>query len=73
MPVNPQGEIGQIADVEQIDDEQVARLGSFDAERTAQVMHFRQINVANIIGAVAVEDLAPGPIETFDAEFSRRA
>src|SRR5690348_666938 len=63
------GRVGQIADVEEIDDHQIARFGSLDAKWSAQIMHFRQIDVANIVGAVVGCDLAARPVEAFNPKF----
>jgi hypothetical protein len=64
--------VRKITDVEQVDDQQVAGLGTFDTERAAQVMYLGQIDVANVVCAVVVEDLPPGPVEALDAKFSTR-
>src|SRR5690606_39259768 len=56
------------ADVENIDNQQVAGLSAGDADRSGQMVARRQIDIANIVGAVIVGDLAAGPVEAFDAE-----
>ena len=66
------GQVRQIADVQQIDDHQIAGFGAFDPKWSAQIMHLGQIDVANVIGAVIGGDLATRPIEAFDPEFCSR-
>lgn len=34
-------------------------------------MHFRQVDIANIVGGIVVADLATGPVYTFDFDLSR--
>src|ERR1700730_842451 len=68
---SPRG-IGQISDVEQVNDQEVAGLSTFDGERTTQIMHFGQVNIADIVCAVVVRDLPPGPIKALDTKFSTR-
>ena len=60
--------IFQPADVVDIDHEQIAGLGALDAERAAQIMHFGQVDVPDVIGGIVVFDLAAGPVVTFDPE-----
>src|SRR6185312_1660208 len=62
----------QISQIEEIDDEQVAGLGAFDAEGSGEIMHFGEIDIAHIVGAVVILDLAAGPVEAFDAELVAR-
>ena len=50
------------ADVEQVDHQQIARLGPFDADRTRKVVHRAEVDVAHIVGAVVVLDEAAGPV-----------
>src|SRR5215469_18659312 len=64
--------IGQISDVEQVNDQEVAGLSTFDAERTAQIVHLGQVDITNIVCAIVVSDLPAGPVETLDAKFSAR-
>src|SRR6185437_2261688 len=59
----------QIADIEEIDDQQIARLRAFTTERPAKIMNLGEIDIAHIVCAVIVFDLAAGPVKTFDPEF----
>lgn len=56
------------ADVEQVDDQQIARLGALDADRTGQEVHDRQVDVAHVVGGVVVLDEAAGPVIGLDDE-----
>ena len=40
----------QRADVEQIDDQQIAGLGAFDADRAGEEVHDREIDIAHVVG-----------------------
>jgi hypothetical protein len=56
------------ADVEQIDHQQVAGLGTLHADRTRQEMHRRQVDVADVVGAVVVLDEPAGPVVGLEDE-----
>ena len=56
------------ADVEEVDDDQIARLRALDPDGTRQEMHMRQVDVADIGRVVVVLDLAAGPVDRFDDE-----
>lgn len=60
--------LGFRADVEQIDDEEIAGLRALHADRPRQEMDDRQIDVAHIGGVVVVLDEAAGPIIGLDYE-----
>lgn len=49
-------------------DQHIARLRSLDLEWTAQVVHFREINIPNVVCRVVVLDLATGPVYTLDLD-----
>jgi hypothetical protein len=52
----------QRTDVEQVDDQEVARLRALDADRAGEEMHDRQVDVAHVVGGIIVLDEAPGPV-----------
>ena len=54
MPVKPHCGPGEPADVENVDHHQIARLGTLDAERPAQIVHLGQVDVTDVVGAVVV-------------------
>ena len=56
------------ADIQQLNDQQVARLGTFDANRAAQKVDDRQVDVAHVVRAVVVLDEAAGPVVGFQHE-----
>ncbi len=62
----------QRADVEQIDHQQIARLGALDTDRAGQEVHDRQIDVAHVIGRIVVLDEAAGPVVGLDDEIIAR-
>src|SRR5262245_12440399 len=64
--------VRQISDVEQVNDQKVTGFSPFDGERTAQIMHLGQVNIADIVCAVVVRDLPASPIEALDTKFSAR-
>lgn len=51
-----------------IDNEHITRLGRLDLEGTTQVMHFRQINITDIVCRVVVLDLSSCPVDTLDLD-----
>ncbi len=59
-------------DVEDVDHQQVAGLGPFDAHRTRQKVHLGKVHIAHVLGAVVVVDLASGPVVTLDDEVVAR-
>lgn len=44
----------------------VARFGSLNLERTAQIVDFRQIDVLHIIRAIVVANLPTSPVDAFN-------
>ncbi len=56
------------ADVENIDDDDVAGLGTRHPDRPRQVVARREVDVADVVGAVVVVDLATGPVEALHTE-----
>src|ERR1700710_1289540 len=56
-------------DIEQIDNQQIARLRPFDMERTGQRVRTGKVNVAHVVGAVIVLDLRIEKIERLDDDF----
>src|SRR5258707_709719 len=56
-------------DIEQIDNQQVARLRPFDMERTGQRVRTGKVDVAHVVGAVIVLDLRIEKIERLDDDF----
>ncbi len=59
------------AEVEDVDDEQVAGLGALDRDRTGQHVAAVELDVADIVRRVVVPDLGVGPLAALDAD--RRA
>ena len=51
-PLKPHRALGKRADVEQIDNQEIARLGACDADRPGQEVHDGQIDVAHIVGRI---------------------
>src|SRR5262245_43849691 len=60
---------GQRANVEQIDDHQIARLRAVHTERPAEIVHLGQVDVANVVRAVVILDLPTRPVVALDPEF----
>ena len=58
----------QRADIEQVDDQQIAGFGAFDADRTGQEMHDDEVDVAHVVGRFVVLDEAAGPVIGLDDE-----
>ncbi len=58
----------QGANIQNVHHHQVTWLGTFYANRAAQVMHLQQVYVTDVIGAVVVANLTTSPIHTLDAE-----
>ena len=56
------------ADVQQVDDEQVSRLGALYPDRPGEEVHDRQVDVAHIVGGVVVLNEAARPVIGFDDE-----
>ena len=59
----------QVADVEEIDDQQISGFGPFNRKGSAQIMYLSQVNIANVVGAVIGSNLPSRPIEAFNPEF----
>ena len=62
----------QRADVKEIDNQQIARLGTLDPDRTGEEVDDRKVDVAHVIGGVVVLDEATGPIVGLDDEIVAR-
>lgn len=60
------------ADIEDVDDQKVPRLGAFYLDGTAEVVARQQVAVAHILGIIVVSNLATGPIQALDAEIITR-
>ncbi len=54
--------------VEQVDDQEIARLGALHADRAGEEVHDGKIDIAHVIGGVVVLDEAAGPIIGLDNE-----
>jgi hypothetical protein len=50
------------ADVENIDDQKVARLGAMHTDRSGEKVNDAEIDIADIIGGIVVLDEAAGPV-----------
>ena len=59
-------------DLEDVDDEEVARLGALDAERAAEHVHAGERRVAHVVGRVVVLDRAVEPLAAVGAEHVAR-
>lgn len=53
-------------DILDLNDQNIARLGSLDFEWPAQIVDLGQINVLHIIRAIVVANLSTGPVDAFD-------
>ena len=62
----------QRADIEQIDDQQIAGLGAFHPDRAGQEVHDREIDIAHVVRGFVVLDEAAGPVVGLDHEFVPR-
>ena len=60
------------ADVEDVDFQQVARLRALDPDRSRQEVNLAEINIAHVVGAVVVLDLAAGPVIALNDEIVAR-
>ncbi len=60
------------ADVEQVDNQEIAGLRALDADRTGQKVHDRQIDIAHVVGGIVVLDEAAGPVVGLDDEIVAR-
>jgi hypothetical protein len=58
----------QHADVEDVDDHQVAGLRAFDPNRATQVVHLREVHDLDVPRIVVVPDLPAGPVDALDAK-----
>jgi hypothetical protein len=56
------------AEVEDVDDQQVAGLGALDAIGPLSMCATGQVDVADVVGGVVVADLAVGPLPALDPE-----
>ncbi len=79
-PGVPPALTGDVADllwhrteIEDVDDEQVAGLGTFDVNRPGQHVRVGQVDVAYVVGGVVVTDLAVGPLAALDPDRLARA
>jgi hypothetical protein len=69
-PLNPHEFCGKYADVEDIDYQEIARLGTVDADRAAEEMHDAQVDVAHVGRGLVVLDEASGPVVALDDEIA---
>jgi hypothetical protein len=53
-------------EVKDVDDEQIARLGTLDVERPGQHVRMRQVDISDVVCGVVVADLPVGPFPAFD-------
>src|ERR1700730_1381919 len=66
------GRLGKDTDIENVDNEQVSRFGSFHTDWAAQIVYFGQVNVPYIVRNVIIGDLPARPIDTFNSQFVAR-
>ena len=64
--------LGLGADVEQVNHQQVAGLGTMHTDRAGEVVHGGEVNVAHVAGVVVVLDRAGGPVVGFEDEVVAR-
>ncbi len=62
------GLLGDRAQVEDVDDEEIARFGPFDADRAAEHVTTVQVDVPDVVGRVVVTNLAVRPFPALDAD-----
>src|SRR3979411_1770694 len=79
-PGVPPALTGNVADflwhrteIEDVDDEQVAGLGTLDVDRPGQHVRVGQVDVAHVVGGVVVTDLTVGPLAALDPDRLARA
>ena len=60
--------LGYRPEVEDVDDQQVARLGALDGDRPGQHVTALSSDVAHVVGRVVVADLGVGPLPALDAD-----
>ena len=58
----------QRADVEEVDDQEIAGLGALDADRAGQEVHDGEIDIAHVVRRLVVLDEAAGPVVGLDDE-----
>jgi hypothetical protein len=56
----------QRLNVEDLDQQHVAGLGTLNVKGPGEVVHPRQVDVEHVVSAVIVADLAAGPVDAFD-------
>src|SRR5262249_58620392 len=56
------------ADIQDVHDEQVARLGALDGEGAAELVNGQQRGVQDVIGGIVVDDGSVEPFPTVDPE-----
>ena len=56
------------ADIQDVDHQQIARLGPFDADRAGEVMNLLEFHVAHVRGVIVVLDLTTCPVIGLDLE-----
>jgi hypothetical protein len=59
-------------EVEDVDDEEVARLRALDLDRAAEHVRLGQVDVAHVVGGVVVAELRVGPLAALDPELGPR-
>ena len=52
-PVETPQALGQGADIEQVDDQQIAGLGAVHADRAGEEMHDGEVDVADVVGELS--------------------
>jgi hypothetical protein len=60
------------AEVEDVHDEQVARLGALHLDRAAEHVADRQVDITDVVRGVVVAELGVRPLAAFDAELAAR-
>ena len=56
------------SDIQDVDDQQITGLGTFDGEGARELVHHGQVAVADVVGVIGVDDGAVEPLLGFDAE-----
>lgn len=60
------------AGIEDVDHEEVARLGALHADGAGEIVHGGQVDIADIVGGIVVGDGAAGPVHGLDDEVGAR-
>jgi hypothetical protein len=62
--------LGDRAQVEDVDHQQVARFGALDLDGPAEHVGMGQVDVADVVGRVVVAELGVGPLPALDPELT---